>query len=242
MQRKILIVEDERWAYESLSEQLYELLANSISIDFVSTVREAVSYLSKHKPDLVFMDVHLGDGLSFDIFQEVKADFPVIFTTAYDQYALKAFAHRGYDYLLKPFELEDLKTALEKVAFVFQKPKETKGYKSRFLVKFGSKMKSIAIEEIAYFMADDKILFATAFNGEQFVIDETVSSLMPKLSPNNYFQVNRKFIVHIKAISEMHKISRNRIKLKFNPALNPQDIEVIVSEDRSIAFQDWLNS
>src|SRR5690606_3007360 len=134
MKTHILIVEDEQWALESLSDQLNELLGKDLVLSFASTVRDAIKLISKNTYDLVFMDVHLGDGLSFDIFQEVKTDFPVIFTTAYDQYALKAFEHRGYDYLLKPFELEDLKKALEKVSFIFQKAEESKRYKSRFLV------------------------------------------------------------------------------------------------------------
>lgn len=240
MQKQVLIVEDEQWASESLSDQLHELLGDSIALNFATTVRAAVSYLSKRKPDLVFMDVHLGDGISFDIFNQIKTDAPVIFTTAYDQYALQAFQHQGYAYLLKPFELDDLKEALEKVHFVFAKEPEAKPFKSRFLVKYGNRMRSIPVEEIAYFMADDKILFAYTFKGEQFIVDETISSLVPKLSSDNYFQISRKFIIHINAIKEMLKITRNRVKLKLNPSL--EEVEVIVSEDRSSAFQDWLNA
>lgn len=241
MQKQILIVEDEQWASESLSEQLLELLGENISLNFARTVRDAVSFLTKRQPDLAFMDVHLGDGISFDIFQEVKADFPVIFTTAYDEYALKAFQHNGYAYLLKPFETEDLKKALDKVDFIFGKEKtETKSYKSRFLVKYGNKMKSIPVEEIAYFMAEDKILFGYTFSGDTFIVDETISSLMPKLSPGNYFQINRKFIIHINAIDEMMKTTRNRVKLKLVPHI--LDTDIIVSEDRSTAFQEWLNT
>lgn len=241
MQKQILIVEDEQWASESLSEQLLELLGENISLNFARTVRDAVSFLTKRQPDLAFMDVHLGDGISFDIFQEVKADFPVIFTTAYDEYALKAFQHNGYAYLLKPFETEDLKKALDKVDFIFGKEKtETKSYKSRFLVKYGNKMKSIPVEEIAYFMAEDKILFGYTFSADTFIVDETISSLMPKLSPGNYFQINRKFIIHINAIDEMMKTTRNRVKLKLVPHI--LDTDIIVSEDRSTAFQEWLNT
>jgi two-component system response regulator LytT len=237
---QILIVEDEKWAFESLSEQLTELFGNRIIIEGVTSVRDATQHLHKHKVDLVFMDIHLADGLSFDIFKKAKVEVPVIFTTAYDNYALEAFKNQGYAYLLKPFELEDLQAALAKVDFVFAKAEEPVNYKSRFLVKFGHKMKTIAVQNIAFFMADDKILFGYTFEGDQVVIDDTLSSLMPKLTPESFFQINRKFIININAIQEMVKIARGRIKL--NMAAQPKDLEIVVSEDRSTDFQNWLNS
>ncbi len=240
VQIQILIVEDEKWAFESLSEQLTELFGNRIIIEGVTSVRDATQYLHKHNVDLVFMDIHLADGLSFDIFKKTKVEVPVIFTTAYDNYALEAFKNQGYAYLLKPFELEDLQAALAKVDFVFAKAEEPVNYKSRFLVKFGNKMKTVVVQDIAFFMADDKILFGYTFKGDQVVIDDTLSSLMPKLTPENFFQINRKFIININAIQEMMKVARGRIKL--NMSAQPKDLEIVVSEDRSTDFQNWLNS
>lgn len=186
------------------------------------------------------MDVHLADGLSFDIFKKIKVDVPVIFSTAYDNYALEAFKNQGYAYLLKPFELEDLQAALSKVDFVFTNAEEPVSYRSRFLVKFGNKMKTVAVHDIAFFMAEDKILFGYTFECDQVVIDETLTSLMPRLSPDIFFQISRKFIVNINAIQEMVKVARGRIRL--NMASQPKDVEIIVSEDRSTDFQNWLDS
>ena len=240
VQIQILIVEDEKWAFESLTEQLNELFGARIAIDGVTSVCDATQYLQKHKVDLVFMDIHLADGLSFDIFKKTKVEVPVIFTTAYDNYAFEAFKNQGYAYLLKPFELEDLQAALSKIDFVFAKAEEPVTYKSRFLVKFGNKMKTIVVQDVAFFMADDKILFGYTLEGDQVVIDDTLSSLMPKLSPQNFFQINRKFIININAIQEMVKIARGRIRLHMNA--QPNDLEIVVSEDRSTDFQNWLNA
>lgn len=237
---QILIVEDEKWASDSLQEQLVELLGDSFHTHIVTTVRDAISHLQQYRVDLVFMDIHLADGLSFDIFKTVKVPVPVIFTTAYDNYALEAFKNQGYDYLLKPFELEDLRAALSKVDFVFSKVDAPLAYKTRFLVKFGNRLKTVAVQDIAFFMADDKILFGYTFEGDQVVIDDTLSSLMPKLSPDVFFQINRKFIVNINALQEMIKITRGRIKLQLSA--QPKDIEITVSEDRSTDFQNWLNA
>lgn len=237
MQTQILIVEDEDWAVENLSEQLVELLGDTIRLHITRTVRETVSFLKANVVDLVFMDIHLGDGMSFDVFKEVNITLPIIFTTAFDQYALEAFKHRGYAYILKPFQLSDLKGGLERVNFVFDK-QDVMPYKARFLVRYGNKLKSIPTTEIAYFMADDKLVFANTFSGDSYVIDETIGTLTGRLAPETYFQINRKFIVHVSAIADMSKISRNRIKLKLSP---PCKEEVIVSEERSVAFQQWLN-
>ena len=240
VQIQILIVEDEKWAFESLTEQLTELFGSRIIIEGVTSVRVATQYLDKHRVDLVFMDIHLADGLSFDIFKKTKVKVPVIFTTAYDNYALEAFKNQCYAYFLKPFELEDLQAALSKVDFVFTKAQVPVSYKSRFLVKFGNKMKTVVVQDIAFFMADDKILFGYTFQGDQVVIDDTLSSLIPKLTPDSFFQINRKFIININAIQEMVKITRGRIKL--NMTVQPKDLEIVVSEDRSTDFQNWLNA
>ena len=136
--------------------------------------------------------------------------------------------------------MEDLQAALSKVDFVFAKAEEPTMYKSLFLVRFGNKMKTVAVQDIAFFIADDKILFVYTFDGDKVVIDDTLSSLMPKLLPDTFFQINRKFIVYINAIQEMVKINRGRIRL--NMTSLPKDLEIIVSEDCSADFQHWLNA
>lgn len=240
MFKKILIVEDENWASESLLEKLDQLIATKFQSTIITTVREAADWLLKNEVDLIFMDVQLGDGLSFEIFDQVKVQAPVIFTTAFEDYALKAFQNQGYAYLLKPYDDDELQQALDKVVpFIVQETKEIQ-YKTRFLVRYGMRLKSIPTTEIAYFMAEDKILYGYTKDGDQFIVDDTITGLVSRLDPTFFFQVNRKFIIQIDAIVDMLKVARNRIRLQLQPAL-PAGIEVIVSEDKSSDFQMWLD-
>jgi DNA-binding LytR/AlgR family response regulator len=240
MLKKILIVEDENWASESLLEKLGQLIPAKFESSVMTTVRDAADWLAKHEVDLIFMDIQLGDGLSFEIFDQVKIQVPVIFTTAFEDYALKAFQNQGYAYLLKPYDEEELQQALDKVAPLIVQETEEVHYKSRFLVRYGMRLKSIPTTEIAYFMAEDKILYGYTKEGDQFIVDDTITALVSRLDPKSFFQVNRKFIIHIDSIVEMLKVGRNRIRLQLNPAL-PMAIEVIVSEDKSSDFQKWLD-
>ena len=240
MFKKILIVEDENWASESLLEKLDQLIATKFQSTIITTVREATDWLLKNEVDLIFMDVQLGDGLSFEIFDQVKVQAPVIFTTAFEDYALKAFQNQGYAYLLKPYDDDELQQALNKVApFIVQDTREIQ-YKTRFLVPYGMRLKSIPTTEIAYFMAEDKILYGYTKDGDQFIVDDTITGLVSRLDPTFFFQVNRKFIIQIDAIVDMLKVARNRIRIQLQPAL-PAGIEVIVSEDKSSDFQIWLD-
>lgn len=240
MFKKILIVEDENWASESLLEKLDQLIATKFQSTIITTVREATDWLLKNEVDLIFMDVQLGDGLSFEIFDQVKVQAPVIFTTAFEDYALKAFQNQGYAYLLKPYDDDEFQQALDKVApFIVQETKEIQ-YKTRFLVRYGMRLKSIPTTEIAYFMAEDKILYGYTKDGDQFIVDDTITGLVSRLDPTFFFQVNRKFIIQIDAIVDMLKVARNRIRIQLQPAL-PAGIEVIVSEDKSSDFQIWLD-
>ncbi|MGJ1261933.1 LytR/AlgR family response regulator transcription factor [Sphingobacterium spiritivorum] len=237
---RVLIVEDESWASESLLEMLTELWNDDYTAVVKSTVRDVISWLGKNETDLIFMDIHLGDGLSFDIFNHIKIQTPIIFTTAFDEYALEAFRNRGYAYLLKPFELPELKEALSKVESLLRREELVPQYKNRFLVRYGIRLKSVPVEDIAYFMADDKLLYGFSVQGDRFIVDDTLSKLAPRLDPAFFFQINRKFIIHIQSIAEMVKMSRNRIKLQLHPQVldNP---EIIVSEEKSNDFQLWLD-
>lgn len=234
----ILIVEDEDWAWESLRDMLSQLLPHNIvpQLTHLSTVREAASWLEKNKVDLIFMDVHLADGLSLDIFKQVQVKAPVIFTTAYENYAFDAFQHQGYAYLLKPYDIDDLEKALLKVRSLL--PQDSPTYKNRFLVKYGIHLKSLSVNDIAYFMAEDKTLYAVEKDGHAYIIEESLMGLVGKLDPEMFFQINRKFVIQINAIRSMLKISRGRVKLELHPATT---VEVIVSEDRSQHFQLWLD-
>ncbi len=233
---QILVVEDEEWAWDSLRDMLaLLLLAENPKLIRLDTVRDAVNWLRNNSPDLIFMDIHLADGISLDVFKQVPVSAPVIFTTAYDEYALDAFQNQGYAYLLKPFDQEDMEQAIAKVRKLL--PSDEPHYKSRFLVKYGIHLKSLPVDDIAYFMAEDKTLFAVEKAGGRYIIEDTLMGIATKLDPASFFQINRKFMVHIDAIVSMLKISRGRVKVKLVPEQNE---DVIVSQERSLLFQEWL--
>lgn len=246
----VLIIEDEELAATTLSNML-ELINPEIRVlAILGTVESAVKWFQRNQADLIFMDIHLGDGESFAIFEQVSISSPVIYTTAYDQYTLKAFKNQGIDYLLKPFDEEDVRAALSKLENL-QTPRDSsipaapapaepaRGFRNRFMVKVGRLIKTVTTDEIAYFMADDKHLFLVTHDEKNYIIEETISSLEPKLNNKDFYRINRKFIIHITAIKEMYRLSRNRIRIILAP--KPGDVEVVVSEERSDSFQDWLN-
>lgn len=236
----ILIVEDEDWAFVGLKEMLTELYGESkLTFTNAKEIQEAVKDINKHHFDLIFMDIHLMDGLSFEIFKQVSIDVPLIFTTAYEQYALEAFQNQGYAYLLKPFDVEELAQTMKRLEPLL--PKTEPRLKQRFLVKYGNFLKSLPIADIAYFMAEDKELYAVEKeSGVAYIIEDSLVHLVTQVDPFVFFQINRKFLIRIDSIQSMLKISRNRIKLELIPQ-TPKGIEVIVSEERSPNFQRWLD-
>lgn len=250
---KVLIIEDEELAADTLRKLLLQLNPNIQVLGIIGTVEAAVSWLNKNTADLLFMDIHLGDGESFQIFDQVTIDCPVIFTTAYDQYTLKAFKNQGIDYLLKPFDEADVQAALDKLNAIRKSPEPVSAIASiqlpepaavrirnRFMVKVGKLIKTVQVEDVAYFMADDKYLFLVTNDKQNFIIEETIGSLEPQLDAATFFRINRKFIINIQAITEMYKLSRNRVRIVLAP--NPPDgVEVVVSEERAEAFKNWLN-
>lgn len=247
----VLIIEDEELAAATLHHMLLSLNPELQVLAILGTVEAGVSWLHQHAADLIFMDIHLGDGESFEIFRQITVSSPVIFTTAYDQYTLKAFKNQGIDYLLKPFDEEDVRAALQKLTNILRTPvsghplipservKTVQKIRNRFMVKVGKQLKSVPLDDIAYFMADDKYLFLVTRDQQNFIIEETIGSLEPKLDQADFFRINRKFIIHIKSIDEMYKLPRNRIRITLSP--KPENIEVIVSEDRAEDFKLWLS-
>lgn len=247
---RVLIIEDEELAADTLHKMLLQLNPKIEVLAILGTVESAVSWLSKNTADLLFMDIHLGDGESFQIFQQVPVDSPVIFTTAYDQYTLKAFKNQGIDYLLKPFDEEDVAAALAKLDRIRKfteldipqiSPKsEEPRIRNRFMVKLGKLIKTVQSDDVAYFMADDKYLFLVTNDKQNYIIEETIGSLEPQLDTSDFFRINRKFIININAIREMYKLSRNRVRVVLEPA-PVEGLEVVVSEERAEAFKNWLN-
>ncbi len=250
---KVLIIEDENAAARRLEKLLTELDADILVLQKIDTVELAVAWLqSNPQPDLIFLDIHLADGSSFDIFEHVNVTCPVIFTTAYDEYALQAFKVNAVDYLLKPIKSSELATALAKYKQVFESPKnadysalldnlrrqEGANHLRRMLIRFGSSIKLVDMSDAAYFYTKDKITFLVVRStGKRFPVDYPLDKLAVMLDPNIFFRINRQFIVNVAAIREMHPYSKSRVKVELEP---PIDLETIVSTERSAEFKKWL--
>jgi len=249
---RVLIVEDEIAAVRRLSKMLLELEPDAQILAVTDSVSSTVEWLlSNDEPDLILLDIHLADGVSFKIFNQVKVKCPIIFTTAYDQYAIQAFKLNSIDYLLKPINTEDLKFSVdkfkerrnvasnldfEKLLLEIRKPQQC--YQQRFVVQFADKLKAIEIDSVAYFIAMEKSVFLVSADNHRYAVDYTMEKLETVLNPKSFFRVNRKFIVSFKAIKNMYFYSKSRVKLELNP---PVDSEVIVSTERSSDFKEWLN-
>ncbi len=239
-----IIIEDEPLAVLML-EKVLRKIAPEVTVQArLDSVGESVEWLSNNRTELIFSDIHLGDGQSFEIFDRVEVKVPVIFITAYDEYAIQAFKKQGIDYILKPFEEEDIRRALDKVeTFRGQKEQpvgQTELYQERFLVQIGTKIRSVAVEDVAYFMADGKYLMLFTFEGASYIVDQTMAGIEERLNPRLFFRINRKFIISFQAIKEMAKYSNSRIKVILTPE-PPENIEAIVSAERIREFKEWLN-
>ncbi len=251
-----LIIEDEPAAARRLEKMIHEADPFIAIIDKLDSVSSSVRWFKENPPpDLIFMDINLGDGISFGIFEEVEINCPVIFTTAYDEYAIKAFKINSIDYLLKPIKQEELNFSIKKfrthqagsqqqvqdnIRMMLENLKSPSDkWKKRFVVNFGDKIKAIETDEIAYFMILEKNTFLVTHKNDSFGINYSLDQLDEMLDPSKYFRVNRKYIVGFSAIVTMWSYSRSRIKVQLQP---PAPEDVIVSTDRSAGFKEWLNA
>jgi two-component system, LytTR family, response regulator LytT len=252
MKLKVLIIEDEIYAQEHLIRQLQLIEPNITILDKLESVNSAVTWLKKNTADLIFMDIQLSDGISFSIFDEVKVTAPIIFTTAYDAYAIQAFKVNSIDYLLKPIDEDDLSHALEKFKTLSQSNlliniaslkaalvQPTNQYQERFVVHRGEKILSITIDQIAYFEGEDRYVYLVKKDGSRFIVDYKLSDLIQILSPNIFYRLNRSFITSFDAIKGMTNLSKSRVKVELIPT--PKR-EVIVSSENNQDFKKWLNS
>ena len=247
---KTLIIEDEEPASARLIKLLYEIDPDIQIADTLVSVKSAVEWFKSNPcPDLALIDIQLSDGMSFEIFQETTVDCPVIFITAFDQYAIDAFKWNSIDYLLKPVKKEDLKSAMNKWKkhqlantekmnelldmFNFQKS----NFQKRLVVRFGEHIKAIQIEEIAYFFVENKITYLVTKNKLQYPVDHNLDELEKIIDPKVFFRINRQFIVNINSIEKMVTYSKARVKLTLIP---PSPHETIVSAERSAEFKVWL--
>jgi DNA-binding LytR/AlgR family response regulator len=248
---KVIIVEDEQLAADNLEKLLVSIDAGIEVLAKLDSVRSTVQWLTHAACDLIFLDIQLSDGISFSIFEQLEVKIPVIFTTAYDQFALKAFKLNSIDYLLKPINLDELRQSLAKfkefhqnktvpdIQKLIQAIRQTEQYQERFLVNAGQKLRSVKVSETAYFYAREKAVFLCTFENKHYDIDYTLEKLQEILDPKKFFRINRHLIVNIEAIVAMHTVSKSRLKLELKPTT--QD-EVIVSFNNVQEFKRWLNN
>ena len=252
---RVLIIEDEIPAAKQLQKLLQKALPSIEVLAVLDAVESAVNWFSQttDQPALIFMDIQLADGLSFDIFNQVEITAPVIFTTAFDQYTLKAFKVNSIDYLLKPIDPEALQDALQKYQ-QFYLPKDGFNYqqllstirqaqsptfKQRFLIKSGQELRFVTTADIQYFYSEDGMVFAQLSNTFKYCIDHTLDQLEDLLDPAFFFRINRKLIISLGAMQKIHTYFNGRLKLDLQPLPN---FEVIVSRDRVQNFKLWLDT
>ncbi|MEO6167923.1 MAG: LytTR family DNA-binding domain-containing protein [Chitinophagales bacterium] len=248
---KILIVEDEIAAARRLRKMIVEAVKEAEIADVLDSVKSAVKWFQENKqPDLVFMDIHLADGNCFEIVEQVEINCPIIFTTAYDTYALRAFDVNAIAYLMKPVKAADLAVAIKKYeklkatssSFNYQRLIETMhaesgGFQKRLLLKIGQTIRALEVKDIAYFHTHDKIVTIITSDSRKYPADYTLDQLEKMLDPKLFFRINRQFIVSSKAIREMYVISKSRVKMALHP---PIDMETAVSSERVATFKKWL--
>ncbi|MGC3946503.1 MAG: LytTR family DNA-binding domain-containing protein [Chryseolinea sp.] len=249
----VLIIEDEPLAAQRLGTLISELLPHSRILKAIDSVKKSVSWLDQNNhPDLILMDIHLADGISFEIFEKCTVSCPVIFTTAYDQYALKAFKVNSIDYILKPVDKSELEHALRK--FELSRAKQTspellasiqttmrmltRRYKERFIVKVGDKLRSIEVSDVQVFMSEEKTTFAQTSDGRKHVLDHPLDEIEELLNPEQFFRVNRKYIVALSSIRDITSYTNSRLKLTLKVT---HDDDVIVARERVNEFRSWLD-
>lgn len=242
----IVIIEDEKPAARLLKRKVENLNCEVIAV--LSSVTESIEwFLSNEHPDLVLVDIQLSDGLSFEIFEQVEIKSSVIFTTAYDEYALKAFKLNSIDYLLKPIDENELKAAIEKFLSLQNKTVFNQqnlnniypsNFKKRFVVKTGNIIKIIDVKDIECFYSAFKSSFLTTNESRSFALDDSLENIEKEVSTNDFFRVNRQFLINLKAIKEISIYSNSRLKISLN---NYKEEEIIVSREKVQAFKEWIN-
>lgn len=249
---RVIIIEDEIPAARRLAKLLHNYDGNIEIVHQSDSVESSVRYLAAAQNiDLIFMDIQLADGLSFDIFEKIKVNIPVIFTTAFDQYTLKAFKVNSIDYLLKPVDENQLRQSLEKYQLLY--PKTTINfsdkilklmqdmnavkYKERLLIKRGQQLSYLKTENTAYCFADGKLCYAVDFNNTKYLLENNLSQLEEQLQPDKFYRINRHLLVNIEAVKKVHTWLGGRLKVEINPTTTA---ETVVSRERVNGFKEWL--
>ncbi len=246
---KVILVEDEKHARDNLEHLLLQIAPNIEILAKLESVKRTVEWLQNNQADLIFLDIHLADDLSFKIFEQIKVTTPVIFTTAYDKYALKAFKVNSIDYLLKPIDEEELAASIEKfkttqaaavdytqLQSLINNPKKT--YQQRFLVTRRDKIMSLTVDQIAFFEGEDRYVYLINKEGNRFIVDYKLSDLEDILDPKIFFRLNRSFIAHFEAIDSISSVSKSRLKVDLKPKARR---DIVVSSANTKHFKAWLN-
>lgn len=249
---QVVIIEDEMPAARRLSKMLQALDEEINVVKHIDSVEGAVQFLPDARDvDLIFMDIQLADGLSFDIFEQTSVKVPVIFTTAFDQYTLKAFKVNSIDYLLKPVDEEELRQAFTKYKQLYHKKEydfslkmrelleqvKTIRYKERLLIKRGQQLSYLKTESAAFCFAEGKLCYAVDFTGNKYLLENNLSQLEEQLSPDRFFRINRHLLVNIEAVSKVYTWLGGRLKLELRAAAN---IDTVVSRERVNSFKEWM--
>jgi len=248
---RTLIIEDEEPAALRLEKLLKQTDSDILVIDKLDSIDASVRWLTENpSPDLIMLDIQLADGLSFEIFKKVKIDCFVIFTTAYDEYAIKAFELNSIDYLLKPINKEKLAASIEKLKKLTNQRQQfniedvirfieniKSGFKKRFAINIGTKIKSVSTDEILYFYSLDKNTFLCTSEGNNYPVDFSLDKLEDLLDPENFFRISRQNIVHFKSIVKIHVLSKSRLELEIKHSKE----KMLVSAAKSHQFREWID-
>jgi DNA-binding LytR/AlgR family response regulator len=251
----ILIVEDEDLAARRLQGLLKEIDPASNVVGHTDSIESSVDWLQKNPhPDVILMDIELSDGQSFEIFDLTEVKSTIIFTTSYDEYAIRAFKVNSVDYLLKPIERDDLESALKKFGELknrfgtntlnveglikeLQEKLQPKTYRKRFLVKQGIKLVSIETQDIAYFYTEGRVIFFRTKDGKKFVVDYTLEDLENMLQPDDFFRINRSFYISLDSVVKIDEYFGQRLILALQPS---SEKEVLVSREKVSEFKKWM--
>jgi DNA-binding LytR/AlgR family response regulator len=247
----VLIIEDEQLAARRLESMVLAYDPTIKVVARLESVEDSVEWFKNNvHPDLIFLDIHLEDDLSFAIFEKVRVESPIIFTTAFDEYAIRAFKLKSIDYLLKPIVQEDLNNAIAKykewsgqksgidmsALFDLINKKEV-SYRERFSVSYGQKIKSFGVAEIAYFYSKEGMTYAVLNDQKHYPVDYSLDNLLNELNPNEFFRINRQYLIKHGAIKQVHVFPKSHLKLELSP--KPVD-DIFVSIDKVTAFKKWL--
>ena len=252
---KALIVEDENLAARRLKTLILELRPEWDAGNRTDSIEDTVGFLSNHLVDIIFLDIQLSDGISFEIFNRVAIKAPIVFTTAYDEYAIKAFKVNSVDYLLKPLDKSELENAILKFESLRKQeavPQQvydqtlmqnllnqlTSNYKERFVIKIGEHIKTVPVDNILYFISLEKVTYLIANDGKRYIVDFTLDRVEEMLNPKFFYRINRKMIIHDQSIEDIVSFSNSRLKLFL---LHCDNRDTIVARERVSDFKSWLD-